>query len=217
VAQDAMPARPGGAHQSAQIADGQRWHVRIFPPAGESLLPNQTCFFYSQLEFIDSEELLWGVEPEFFEAAWTVLPAGAENLTVGPVTYKLLSNLVAPKKPGEVEYSALVQTLADHFNPTPSEIVQRFKFNSWSRKPGESVAMFVAELRAIATTCNFGDTLEAMLRDGIVCGVNDNAIQKRLLAEPKLTFQQALDLARGLETVAQNVKELKTPQGCDVT
>ena len=33
---------------------------------GESLLPNQTCFFYSQLEFIDSQELLWGVEPEFF-------------------------------------------------------------------------------------------------------------------------------------------------------
>ena len=49
-----------------QIANGQRWHVRIFPPAGESLLPNQTCFFYSQLEFIDSEELLWGVEPEVF-------------------------------------------------------------------------------------------------------------------------------------------------------
>ena len=49
-------------------------------------MPNQTCFFYSQLEFIDSQELLWGVEPEFFEAAWTVLPAGAENLTVG-VTY----------------------------------------------------------------------------------------------------------------------------------
>lgn len=70
-----------------QIANGQRWHVRIFPPAGESLLPNQTCFFYSQLEFIDSQELLWGVEPEFFEAAWTVLPAGAENLTVGPVEY----------------------------------------------------------------------------------------------------------------------------------
>ena len=69
-----------------EIANGQRWHVRIFPPAGESLLPNQTCFFYSQLEFIDSEELLWGLEPEFFEAAWTVLPAGAENQAVG-VTY----------------------------------------------------------------------------------------------------------------------------------
>ena len=134
---------------------------------------------------------------------------------IGPATYKLLSNLVAPKKAGEVEYSTPVKTLADHFNPTPSEIVQRFKFNSRSRKLGESVATFVAELRAIATTCNFGETLEAMLRDRIVCGVNDNAIQKRLLAEPKLTFQQALDLARGLKTAARNIKELKTPHGPD--
>ena len=102
--------------------------------------------------------------------------------------YKLLSNVVAPKKAGEVEYSTLVKTLADHFNPTPLEIVQRFKFNSRFRKPGESVATFVAELRAIATTCNCGETLEAMLRDRMVCGVNDNTIQKQLLAEPKLTF-----------------------------
>ena len=69
-----------------EIANGQRWHIRIFPPAGESLLPNQTPFFYSQLEFIDSEELLWAVQPGLLDAAWTVLPAGAENLTVG-VTY----------------------------------------------------------------------------------------------------------------------------------
>lgn len=69
-----------------EIANGQRWHVRMFPPADEALLPNQTPFFFSQLEFIDANELLWGVQPEFLEAAWTVLPAGAENLTAG-VTY----------------------------------------------------------------------------------------------------------------------------------
>jgi len=130
---------------------------------------------------------------------------------IGPATYKLLSNLIAPQKPGEVEYSSLVKTLADHFSPTPSEIVQRFKFNSRSRRQGESVATFVAELRAIAAWCNFGETLEAMLRDRIVCGINDSTIQKRLLAESKLTYQQALDLARGLETAAKNVKELRTP------
>ena len=134
---------------------------------------------------------------------------------IGPTTYKLLSNLIAPQKPGGVEYSSLVKTLADHFSPTPSEIVQRFKFNSRSRRQGESVATFVAELRAIAAWCNFGETLEAMLRDRIVCGINDSTIQKRLLAESKLTYQQELDLARGLETAAKNVKELRTPHGHD--
>ena len=46
-----------------------------------------------------------------------------------------------------------------------------------------------------------------------MCGINDSAIQRRLLAESKLTFKQALDLARGLEAAARDVKELKTPCG----
>lgn len=115
---------------------------------------------------------------------------------IGPATYKTLSNLVAPSQPGEKLYKDLVKALADHFNPTPSEIVERFKFNSRWRKPGESVSTFLAELHAIAAYCNFGDTLEVMLRDRIVCGINDSAIQKRLLAETKLTFKQAIEIVR---------------------
>ena len=33
-----------------------------------------------------------------------------------------------------------------------------------------------------------------MLRDWIVCGINDDTIQKRLLAEAKLTNTKALEL-----------------------
>ena len=132
---------------------------------------------------------------------------------IGPTTYKVLRNLTSPKKPGEESYDDLVQTLANHFNPAPSEIVQRFKFNSRMRKPGESVATYVAELRALAEFCNFGDTLENMQRDQLVCGINDTAIQKYLLSETKLSFRQVLDIAQGLETAACNVKELKPQRG----
>ena len=77
-------------------------------------------------------------------------------LTVmGPATYKLLSNLMVPKKQGEVNYCDLVEALADYFNSVPSEIVQHFKFNSQLHRQGESVATFVAEMRALATTCKF--------------------------------------------------------------
>ena len=134
---------------------------------------------------------------------------------IGPATYKVLRNLVSPKKPGEVSYADLVKTLTDHFSPAPSEIVQRFKFNCRVRRQGETVATFVAELRALAEFCNFGDTLETMLRDRIVCGINDAAIQKSLLSESKLTFKEALDMAQGLEAAAQNAKQLKSSEGAE--
>jgi len=48
-----------------------------------------------------------------------------------------------------------------------------------------------------------------MLRDRLVCGINDEAIQRRLLAEPSLHLKRALELAQGMETAAQNVREMQ--------
>ena len=49
-----------------------------------------------------------------------------------------------------------------------------------------------------------------MLRDRLVCGINNDKIQQRLLAEAKLTCAKALEIAQGLKTAAQNMKELGT-------
>ena len=46
---------------------------------------------------------------------------------IGASNYKLLSSLVAPVKPGEKEYSALVDKLTEHFTPAPLEIVKHYK------------------------------------------------------------------------------------------
>lgn len=97
---------------------------------------------------------------------------------VGPSTYKLLSNLSAPAKPSQKSLATLNALLQKHFNPKPSEIVQRFKFNSRRRNKSESIATFVSELRALSEHCNFGDTLDTMIRNRLVCGVNDKAIQE---------------------------------------
>ena len=107
---------------------------------------------------------------------------------ISAVTYKVLRNLLAPAKPGEKTYDELVATLSAHYSPPPSEII-RFKFHSRFRNPGKSVATCVSELRSLAEFCNFRQTLEVMLHDRIICGINDNAIQQRLLAEPGLTFK----------------------------
>ena len=49
---------------------------------------------------------------------------------VGPATYKLLGDLLAPPKPGDKSYNELVKVVMNHCNPTPSEIVERFKFHT---------------------------------------------------------------------------------------
>ena len=130
---------------------------------------------------------------------------------IGPKEYRLLASLIAPTKPGEKVYAELVKVLTDHHNPAPSEIVQRYKFHTRGREPGETVATYVSELRSLAQACNFGNSLEDMIRDRLVCGVNDDAIQRRLLAEPQLDCKKALEIAIGVETASKNLRELRRP------
>ena len=94
-------------------------------------------------------------------------------------------------------------------SPKPSEIVQTCKFNSRYRNPGESVSMFVSELRSLAEFCNYGAVLDDMVRDRLVCGINNASIQHRLLSEPDLTFEKAHTLALGFDTAARNVQTLQ--------
>ena len=127
---------------------------------------------------------------------------------IGASAYKLVRSLVAPEKPGEKTFKELTEIMATHYNPVPSEIVQRYKFHTRVRQPSETVSAFVSELRSLAEHCNFGDTLEPMLRDRLVCGINDDAIQKRLLAHSDLSFTKALRTAQGMEAAANNLKKL---------
>lgn len=126
----------------------------------------------------------------------------------GSKTYGLLRDILQPKKPADTEIKEIIEELKKHYNPKPSEIVERFKFHSRLQKDGESVATFVACLRSLSEHCNFGESLEDMLRDRLVCGVNNHQIQKRLLAEPGLKYQKAVELALAMESASKNVGDL---------
>ena len=51
-----------------------------------------------------------------------------------------------------------------------------------------------------------------MLRDRIVCGIANNQLQRRLLAEPDITFKKALELAQAQESTDQGYQQLQQQQ-----
>ena len=127
----------------------------------------------------------------------------------GAATYRLIRNLVSPKKPTELKFSEIVEIVKKHHDPKPSVIVQRYCFNSRNRRSGESVAAYIAELWHLSEHCEFGTTLNQMLHDRLVCGVEEPKIQRRLLVEPDLTFDKAFELALAAEAADRNAKDLQ--------
>ena len=108
----------------------------------------------------------------------------------------------------KVEVKEIVEALEHHFSPRLSVIVERFKFHSKSRQEGENVAEFVAGLRRLSEHCQFGTTLEDMLRDRLVCGLDDDRIQRRLLEERELSFEKAVEIALAHEMASKNLIDL---------
>ncbi len=91
----------------------------------------------------------------------------------------------------------------------PSITVQHFQFNTRERAQGESIAVYVAALRKPGEHCVYGDSLNEMIRDRLVCGLNHDTIQPRLQAEKELTFERAFEVAQSVEAAEKNSKIIK--------
>ena len=134
---------------------------------------------------------------------------------VGASTYRLIRTLVSPAKVSEVSFADIVDLAKTHFCPKPSPIVKRFEFNTRCQREGESISVYVAELRKLAEHCEYGTTLSDMLRDRIVCGISDRTVQRRLLQQHDLTFDKALEIALASEAADKDSKRLNLSSASD--
>ena len=127
---------------------------------------------------------------------------------VGSAHYSLIRGLVAPELPKNKTYDELVDLLKKHYDPEPIIIAERFHFYQRSQKANESIANYLANLRRLASRCEFGDFLADALRDRLVCGMSNCNIQKVLLTKAKLTLEKAVEVSQGMEAAAEKAKEL---------
>ncbi|XP_036338916.1 uncharacterized protein LOC118748513 [Rhagoletis pomonella] len=127
---------------------------------------------------------------------------------VGEATYEIIRSLLTPLTPKDVSSHEIVEKLDKHFHPKPNEIVQRFAFHKRHQNSGETIADFVKDLRKLSEHCGFME-LDNMLRDQIVCGVTDEALQKRLFSEPRLDFKRAYEIAIAHEAAYRNVRDVR--------
>ena len=109
-------------------------------------------------------------------------------------------------------YDELCKLLNDYYCPPPLEIMERFKFHNRKQESSESITEFVAAIKSLSEHCNFGTALQLSLRDRLVCGLKEITIQRRLLQEPKLTFETALNIATSMEAANRDAEEIQHNQ-----
>ena len=83
-------------------------------------------------------------------------------------------------------------------------IAERYRFHNCTQREAESVTAFAANLKHLASTCQFDTHLTEALRDRFVCGLRCKETQKKLPAEEH-TLLAALKVALGAEAAEKDV------------
>ena len=128
---------------------------------------------------------------------------------IGAKTYTLLRTLVVPAQPKQKTMAESTTVLKEHYEPKTLIIARRFYFHRRDQAAHETVAEYIAELRKLATPCEFGEYLDQALRDRLVCGLRSEAIQKRLLSEAELSLTKAVTTAQSMEAADLEAKSLR--------
>ena len=101
---------------------------------------------------------------------------------------------------------AAITALEKYFIPQRNVVAERHAFRKRAQAPHESVLQYVAALRDLANTSEFGANLDEMLCDQLVEYLNNPRIRERLLLELDLTLQKAINLATQIESAGEQAK-----------
>ena len=183
--------------------------------SGETTPPASAAMpLYGRLEPFEGDGSAWPIYEEqvhvFFRANDTPEEKQRDIFlaSCGTQVFSLLLDLLKPATPHTKTLSELLTTLRSHFSTASATLMERFRFNNRSRREGESLGQFVAALRGLASTCAFGDQLDSLLRDRFVCGINNPAMQTRLLELPDPSLDDVVKAALAMDAATKDAGEI---------
>ena len=71
-------------------------------------------------------------------------------------TYDILFDLCSPNSPSSKSFADLKTILKSHFASKRLTIAERYRFHNCTQTESESVSEFAANLKKLASTCDFG-------------------------------------------------------------
>ncbi|KAB0789999.1 hypothetical protein PPYR_15712, partial [Photinus pyralis] len=103
---------------------------------------------------------------------------------------------------------AIIKKFEGYFVPEVNQSMERHRFNTRSQAKNENIEAYLADLRKIASNCNFGNLKNELIKDRIVCGVHDKRVKDRLLREQDLTLEKAVAICKAAEVTESMLKGL---------
>lgn len=214
--------QPGGnipAPQAPAVPENQE-HAQ--PQAAQGAYPIlQNVPFPNKLDFKDPHSIKedW----EMFSQIWNnyEICSGLVNHTKQVRTATLLTcfqpsalkiyNSLGMSAEEKTDIDVVLRRMEEHCRGVVNQTYERYKFNTRTQAPHESVDDFYVALLELSKNCSYGNLEASLIRDRLVVGIKDNACRKKLIQEKNLTLQRCLDIVRSTEAATAHMSAMQGP------
>ena len=106
------------------------------------------------------------------------------------------------------DYEKVIKKFQDYFTPKKNVVLERFHFNNISQNDQEDFDRFLTQIKNQASLCEFGELKDQLIRDRIVVGIKNKAVQERMLREKDLSLDNAITIAKTAEVTKNHLQQL---------
>ena len=99
---------------------------------------------------------------------------------VGPDAFKVLVDHFQPAEIEDQTYINIKAVLQGYYQANICVLAERVAFTLRHRKESETLSQYINALRALASNCEFGASLNERLRDQMVIGISNDGWQKEI-------------------------------------
>lgn len=130
-----------------------------------------------------------------------------KSFVYNPAVRNAAGEITTPAETRE-SLQILKQKFKELCNPQGNVIMERHKFNTRNQKESESFQSYLSSLRILASSCEYGELKDDLIRDKIVCGIKSDTTRRHLLKESKLSLEKAVQICQSNELSEQRTKQI---------
>ncbi|XP_067284600.1 uncharacterized protein [Pseudorasbora parva] len=162
----------------------------------------------NELSFKGNTGENWRTWIQKFELYLVASGTSAKSGKIKCATFLHIAGDEAIKGFNTMDFEELKGKFKRYCEPRKNLTYLRHMFFTRAQGPTELIDAYVTELKNKAKDCDFAQLTESLIRDRIVCGVNNDQIRARLLREPDLDLNKAVDICRASEVTKSQIKAL---------
>jgi Reverse transcriptase (RNA-dependent DNA polymerase) len=134
--------------------------------------------------------------------------------TIGDECYKRYLNwtLTAAQT---ASTETILQAITDNLAPKVNKRYERVVFNRAKQETNESYDEYFDRLRALISSCQYGESKDDFLLDKIIYSIQDEMMSKTLSEDRDITLEKAIDKCKSRELSNAQMKSIKAPQEDD--